>query len=150
MALKTPISLGLAASSSTRATARSMTGSSRSAPRRARGFTLTELAVVFTIVALLLASAMYTLSAQTENRNLADTQRRLEDARELLIAFAMANGRLPCPASSTSSGDEATTGTAGQCSDAYAGFLPAKAIGFTPTDSSGFALDVWGNRIRYA
>ena len=58
-----------------------MTTSSRSAPSaRIRGFTLTEMAVVFTIVALLLASAMYTLSAQTENRNLADTQRRIEDA----------------------------------------------------------------------
>ncbi len=49
------------------------------------GFTLVELAVVFTIVALILASAMYTLSAQIEQRNFEDTRRRLEQARELPV-----------------------------------------------------------------
>jgi type II secretory pathway pseudopilin PulG len=126
-----------------------MTALSASAPKRARGFTLTELAVVFTVVAFLLASAMYTLSAQTENRNIAETQRRLEDARELLLAFAMVNGRLPCPASTASNGDESPSG-GGACTDAYAGYLPARAIGFTPVDALGYAVDVWGNRIRYA
>jgi prepilin-type N-terminal cleavage/methylation domain-containing protein len=128
-----------------------MTALSASVPERRgqRGFTLTELAVVFTIVALLLASAMYTLSAQTEGRNIVDTQRRLEDAKELLVAFAIVNGRLPCPASSTSNGDEAPTG-GGACTNAYAGFLPAKAIGFTPVDTLGYGVDVWGSRIRYA
>ena len=48
---------------------------------RARGFTLTELAVVMAIVAFLLGSLMYTLSAQSEQRNFEDTRRRLEQAR---------------------------------------------------------------------
>jgi hypothetical protein len=30
------------------------------------------------------------------------------------------------------------------------GFLPASTIGFGQVDSSGFALDAWQNRIRYA
>ena len=114
---------------------------------RARGFTLTELAVVFTIISLLLAAAMYTLSAQTEQRNFEETRRRLEAARELLLSFAIVNGRLPCPA--TTSGAEAIT-TPPNCDATYGGFLPAQAIGFQIADTSGFALDAWGNRIRYA
>lgn len=146
-----------------------MTASSASARSRSElGFSLVELAVVFFIVSLLIATAMYTLSAQTEARTNADSQRRLEEARELLIGFAMVNGRLPCPAryvdSGTHSGGQesfctsavgactATTAaqTHGACSNFNDGFLPAVSIGFTPTDSSGFALDPWGNRIRYA
>ena len=50
--------------------------------RTTAGFTLTELAVVFAIVALLVGGAMYTLSAQTEIRAYDDTRRRLEQARE--------------------------------------------------------------------
>ena len=115
-----------------------------------RGFTLTELAVVLTIVALLLGGALYTLSAQTEARNLGETERRLENARELLLGFAVANGRLPCPASlAAGTGDEAPS-TGGPCTTAYAGYLPARAIGFSPMDAAGYGLDVWNNRIRYA
>ena len=121
---------------------------------RARGFTLTELAVVMAIVAFLLGGLMYTLSAQTEQRSFEETRRRLEQARELLLAFAIVNGRLPCPATSASNGDEATPG--GDCTGGYlpsantTGFLPATAIGFQPVDSFGFAIDASGNRLRYA
>jgi prepilin-type N-terminal cleavage/methylation domain-containing protein len=115
--------------------------------RGARGFTLTELAVVFAIVALLLAAGLFTLSAQTEVRNFEETRRRLELARELILAFTVVNGRLPCPA--TASGDEAPVG-GGTCTNAYGGFLPARSIGFQITDNAGFAIDAWGNRIRYA
>jgi prepilin-type N-terminal cleavage/methylation domain-containing protein len=112
-----------------------------------RGFTLTELAVVFAIVALLLAAGLYTLAAQTDVRNFEETRRRLEMARELLLAFALVNGRLPCPA--TASGAEAMT-TPPNCDATYGGFLPAQAIGFQIVDGNGFAIDAWGNRIRYA
>jgi prepilin-type N-terminal cleavage/methylation domain-containing protein len=115
--------------------------------RLRRGFTLTELAVVLAILGLLLSSTLFTLSAQVESRNRNDTERRLEEAKELLLSFALVNSRLPCPG--TTSGDEAGGGVAA-CAASYAGFLPAKTIGFQPTDSAGFGLDAWGNRIRYA
>lgn len=136
---------------------------------RSRGFTLTELAIVTTVVALLLASLLYTLSAQVEQRNFEDTRRRLEQARELVLAFAIANGRLPCPARYTSAASHsqglesfcaaATGGCAGtettavqahgNCSNYYDGYLPAATIGFQTTDANGFAMDAWNNRIRY-
>jgi prepilin-type N-terminal cleavage/methylation domain-containing protein len=119
---------------------------------RCRGFTLTELAVVFVIISLLLATAMYTLSAQTEQRNFEETRRRLEAARELLLAYAVAQGRLPCPASTTTganAGLEAPAG-GGSCTSPYGGWLPARTVGFQVTDAAGNAIDAWNNPIRYA
>ncbi len=136
---------------------------------RQQGFTLVELAVVFTIVVLLLGSLLYTLSAQTEQRTQDETRRRLEQAKELVLSFAVVNGRLPCPARSaatttptTTPGDEVRNASQ-QCigdgvEDYYGGtnagvtlgLLPARTIGFTQVDGAGFAVDAWGNRIRYA
>lgn len=118
---------------------------------RAGGFSLVEMAVVLAIVGLLLAGLLLPLGTQLEQRQVGETTRRLEDAREALIGFAIVNKRLPCPATAAAgSGDEAPAVVTGICTTNYSGFLPAKALGFQPTDSSGYALDAWGNRIRYA
>lgn len=118
---------------------------------RARGFSLVEMAVVLLIIGLLLTGLLLPLGAQVEQRKITETIRRLEDARDALIAFAIVNGRLPCPATAAAlSGDEAPAVITGICTTNYSGFLPAKALGFQPTDSYGYALDAWGNRIRYA
>jgi prepilin-type N-terminal cleavage/methylation domain-containing protein len=116
--------------------------------RPARGFSLVELAVVLAIVGLLAGGAIMTLSAQAEQRNLGETRQRLDSAVEAVIAFAVINGRLPCPAVASATGDESFTGSG--CTTWYGGYLPAKTIGFQPTDGSGYAVDAWGNRIRYA
>ena len=125
---------------------------------RAQGFTLTEIAIAFTIMALLLAGFMYTLAAQTAARERSDTLSRLEEARELLVAFALVNGRLPCPAvappqfpfnNAGGTGVESPAG-GGACTDGYTGFLPARTLGFQPADANGYALDAWNNPIRYA
>jgi len=127
-----------------------MTRSTYFGRRRMRngGFSLIELAVVMAIVALLLGSALFTLSAQQDTRNFNETQSRIEQARELLLAFAIVNRRLPCPATAASNGTEAFTGL--NCTSNYAGFLPARTLGYQHVDPAGFALDAWGNRIRYA
>lgn len=117
--------------------------------RSARGFTLTELAVVFAIVALLIGGAMMTLSAQVEQRNNDEALRRLNAAAEAVLAYAIVNRRLPCPTAGTgTTGDEDPAAPA--CTSWYGGFLPARTIGFQPVDAAGYGVDAWGNRIRYA
>ena len=119
-----------------------------------RGFTLAELAVVLVIVGILLGGLIMPLSAQLDSRNISDTNKTLTDARDALLGFAAANGRLPCPALSTTSGLESPVGggscTGSTVSNPVTGFVPAATLGLTPTDSQGFLVDAWGNRIRYA
>lgn len=136
-------------------------------PRLQPGFTLAELAIVLVIVSFLLGGTMAMISAQTEQRYWNDTQSRLEAARDAILGYAIANGRLPCPAmyqDATSVGTEVrqasgVCGIAGDNTyDYYGGviapitygLLPAVTIGYQPVDTQGFAQDAWGNRIRYA
>ncbi|MBS1141298.1 MAG: ral secretion pathway protein [Proteobacteria bacterium] len=114
-----------------------------------QGFTLVELAIVLVIIALLSGGLMMSLMAQQENIASAETQRRLNEARDALLGFAAANGRLPCPAAPASTGTEQPVG-GGACTNAWDGFLPAITLGLTPTNETGYALDGWGNPIRYA
>ena len=112
------------------------------------GFTLVEMAVVLAIVGVLMMGLLLPLGAQLEQRQITDTRTRLEDAREALIAFAIINGRLPCPATTASAGIEAPAG--GACTKPYDGFLPARTLSFNPQSRDGYAIDVWNNPIRYA
>ncbi len=129
------------------------------------GFTLAEVAVVVLIVGLLLGGLLGTYSTQIDLSRTAETKKALETARDALIGFAAANGRLPCPATSTSNGVEvgnvagvATVGVGGVCQVSFAagggqpglGFVPAATLALTPTDSQGYLIDSWGSRIRYA
>lgn len=133
-------------------------GSSSQTPDSSqRGFTLIELAIVMFIVALLLGGMLLPLSAQQDVRSFAETQKNLALARDALLGFAMANDRLPCPATSASNGVESPAG-GGVCTNAWGGttngYLPAVTLGLSPVDTSGYFLDGWGgetaNRIRYA
>lgn len=116
---------------------------------RNSGFTLVELAIVLIIMALLSGGLMMTLGAQLENAANSDTQRRLGEARDALLGFAAANGRLPCPALGNATGVESPPG-GGTCNDTWDGFLPAITLGISPTNENGYATDGWGNPLRYA
>lgn len=113
------------------------------------GFTLVEMAIVLMIVGLLLGGLLPTLSSQVEQRRASETNKQLDEIKGALIGYAVINGRLPCPASPTSNGVESPVGGA-NCSNFYNGFVPAATLGLSGTDSSGYAVDSWGNRIHYA
>lgn len=121
------------------------------------GFTLLEVMLVMLILTILVSGLAVPLSTQVAMRRHEETRRILDEAREALLGFAAANGRLPCPATTASRGEEsfAPGGSAadGNCSNFHDGFLPAASIGLSPLDAEGYARDGWGtlaNRVRYA
>jgi prepilin-type N-terminal cleavage/methylation domain-containing protein len=116
---------------------------------RVTGFTLVELAIVLVIVALLISGMLLPLSTQRDIQNSNETQKQFSEIKEALFGFAAANGRLPCPASASTTGVENPVG-GGACANPLDGFLPGITLGIGPTDAQGYAVDAWGNRIRYA
>jgi len=130
------------------------------------GFSLLEMAIVLAIVTALLGGLLPMLSGQAEVQHIRDTRKQMDDIRESLLGFATTNGRLPCPASTTSNGMESfctsTTPAAcgaevvstvpahGRCKYPFNGFVPAVTLGITPISSQGYLLDGWNNPVRYA
>ncbi|MEO5691879.1 MAG: type II secretion system protein [Usitatibacter sp.] len=124
---------------------------------RHRAFTLLELLLAMVVMALLVAGAAMPLAAQVQMRRAEEARRQLEEARDAILGFAVAHGRLPCPATLASLGEEAfapgSSGNDGGCMDFHAGLLPAAALALPNLDAAGFARDPWAserNRIRYA
>lgn len=137
---------------------------------RGAGFTLIEMAVVLVIVGLLLGGLLVPFTMQIEQRNIAETRATIENVKEALIGYAMANGRFPCPAVAPGAGItaveslSATTATPaastangvctgavdGVVSTSFDGFVPGVTLGITPTNASGYVLDAWNNPIRYS
>jgi prepilin-type N-terminal cleavage/methylation domain-containing protein len=114
-----------------------------------RGFTLIEMAIVLIILTLVIGSALVPLGAQIEQRQRAETQKSLDEAKEALIGYALTNNKLPCPASATSNGLEQRepsgicTGSATSTTSVISGYLPWSTLGLNRQDA-------WGNLIRYA
>ncbi|MBU0593802.1 MAG: type II secretion system GspH family protein [Gammaproteobacteria bacterium] len=108
---------------------------------RQKGFSLIELAIVLVVVALLIGGLLVPLTMQVEQQRIRDTQKTLEEIKEALLGFAIANGRLPRPAVSAANGAEnaADCGTDAACT----GFIPWATLGVPK-------LDGWGKMIRYS
>ncbi len=108
-------------------------------PRRQRGFTLVEIAIVLVIVGLLIGGMITPLSSQLEQKKIRDTQQAMEQARDALFGYALRNGYLPCPAISAVNGLEDRTGSA--CNKRY-GYLPWTTLGVA-------RLDGWNRILGY-
>lgn len=108
--------------------------------RRQRGAALLLLLAVTSVgAAALLVSALNHDTAQLRRTEL--TLARLAQAREALLGFAAANGRLPRPATSALDGHEALApcSTEQDCT----GFLPWVTLGVA-------GADAWGKLLRYS
>jgi prepilin-type N-terminal cleavage/methylation domain-containing protein len=109
------------------------------------GFTLVEMAIVLAIIALILSGGISLLSTQQDQQRINDTNTRLATAQEALVGFALAYGRLPCPADptivsgTTGAGIETTTCTT---STSTGGVVPWATLGISETDA-------WGRRFTY-
>jgi len=72
------------------------------------GFTLVELAMVLFIVGLLLGGLLVPMATKIEQENRISTIDKLNEIKEVLLGYAVINGRLPCP--------DCPDGTVGTCS----------------------------------
>lgn len=108
------------------------------------GFTLTEMAVVLVIVALLIGGMIMPLSTQMELRSINETRKQLSDIAEALYGYAASHvagdGRpyLPCP---DTDGDGLENRSGGICTN-QEGILPWATLGLGRQDA-------WGNPFRY-
>ncbi|MCP4433308.1 MAG: prepilin-type N-terminal cleavage/methylation domain-containing protein [Gammaproteobacteria bacterium] len=112
------------------------------------GFTLIEVAIVVVVVATLLGYTMALLPKQQELKQYKAVDREMDQIIAAVIGFAQVNGRLPCPATLTSSGRE-LGGGGGDCTS-WGGFVPFNTLGFSGRfNSDTLLLDPWGNPYRY-
>ena len=139
-----------------------------------KGFTLIELAVALTIVALVIGGLAVPMSKRIAEQQYIDTQANIDKAMEALVGFAIQNRRLPCPDVNTAAGATdsrdgfediagapgaitgcsiGVTGTASNAVNYHSdpdgvswGDLPWQTLGLAAPNN----VDAWNNRLRYA
>lgn len=111
--------------------------------KKPTGFSLIELAIVLVVVALLLGGLLVPLTMQIEQQKIRETQRAMEEIKEALIGYAIANRYLPCPAVSATNGAEGPRDSISHQCSPRAGLIPWGALGVSK-------LDGWGRIFRYS
>lgn len=108
----------------------------------ANGYSLIELSICLVIIALLAGGLLSSLGQQRELAATQEAQRQLDSARETLLAFAMTQGRLPCPARANLPESQPEAGREDCSLSSGHGVLPWATLGLPQTDP-------WGMRYTY-
>ena len=113
------------------------------------GFTLIEMAIVMVIIGVLIGAAILPLKAQRDTAHIKQARNELKTIEEAIYGFAIANGRLPCPAQPGSAVEDLPGG--GNCTNTSRGFVPANTLGLSGnTNCDSLLIDPWGNPYRYS
>ena len=106
---------------------------------KSHGFSLIEMAFVLVIITLLLGGLLVPFTTQVEQRRIVETNKAMEEIKEALLGFAIANGRLPCP-------DTTGDGIADVCpfgnTTTSGGNIPWVDLGVANADA-------WGQHFQY-
>ena len=103
------------------------------------GFTLIEVAVVMLILALMLGGLLMPLSERVKTDRYKATKQTLQEAQEALLGYAVSNGNLPCPDTTS---PVTADGVADSPCAATEGYLPYVTLGMGRSDA-------WNNPLRY-
>jgi prepilin-type N-terminal cleavage/methylation domain-containing protein len=103
------------------------------------GFSLVEMAIVLTIVGIMMAGLLPTISGQIEQKRRSETAKQISDIKDALFGFAIINGYLPCPTIITDPADIAYGTAPATCTGAPSaeGILPWRTLGVPETDAWG-------------
>lgn len=115
--------------------------------KKIAGFTLLEMSLVLVVLAVVLGGLMQPLLSNRERLLQHQATMQLDEIRQALLGYAVSLGRLPCPATSASTG-VAQSSEVG-C-DTYGGYVPSVDLGVSGAlDSEGLLLDPWSKRLHY-
>lgn len=126
---------------------------------RQRGFTLIEMALVLAVIGLMVGGGIMAIGPILLQAKINQTNAAMDQIEAALVAFAIRNNRLPCPAdgSLANTNDDyglEVTQASDQCSMAAYGYggsgnvnavIPWRTLGLDET----YSTDGWNSRIAY-
>jgi len=126
-----------------------------------RGFTLIEISVVISIIALVLYGSMTTLVVSVQQAQYNSTVATMDAIEKALLNYSVAFGRIPCPSSLTTTITSPNYGVEAANPGSCTGGSPAAnstgsgvAEGGVPVRAlrlpDSFMYDAWGHCFRYA
>lgn len=126
--------------------------------KKKSGFSLVELSISITIIALIAGSAISVAVTSDYNTKKTLTENKMERIEEALVGFFALNHRLPCPAKGEDTVDNSSFGLEGTPTEAsclnandsdgdiFYGVVPIRTLKLP----DNFMFDGWNRRISYA